>query len=98
MAPFMTEELWREVLGGEGSVHQQRWPEADPQLSREETVTLVVQVNGKVRDRFEVATDISEEECVRLARGSERVGRALGDRDVARVITRPPRLVNLVTT
>jgi leucyl-tRNA synthetase len=98
MAPFMTEELWREVLGGEGSVHQQRWPEADPELSREETVTLVVQVDGKVRDRFEVATDVSEEECVRLARGSERARRALGDREVARVVARPPRLVNLVTT
>jgi leucyl-tRNA synthetase len=78
-------------------VHDQRWPEADLELSREETVTLVVQVDGKVRDRFDVSTDISEEECVRLARESERVSRALGDRKVARVIARPPRLVNLVT-
>jgi leucyl-tRNA synthetase len=97
MAPFITEELWREVLGNERSVHAQRWPEADPELSREETVTLVVQVDGKVRDRFDVAIDISEEECVRLARESERVTRALAGREVARVIARPPRLVNLVT-
>jgi len=97
MAPFMTEELWREVLGNEGSVHSQRWPEADPELSLEETLTLVVQVDGKVRDRIDVSVDISEEECVRLARESERVSRALAGRDVVRVIARPPRLVNLVT-
>jgi leucyl-tRNA synthetase len=97
MAPFIAEELWREVLGGEGSVHHQGWPEADLDLAREETVTLVVQVDGRVRDRIEVPDDLSEDDCVRLAKESERVRRALADHEVARVIARPPRLVNLVT-
>ena len=97
LAPFIAEELWHEPLGGEGSVHMQRWPEADPQLAAEDTVTLVVQVDGKLRDTIEVAPDISAEEAERLARKSSRAARAVGDRQVVRVIARPPRLVNLVT-
>jgi leucyl-tRNA synthetase len=97
MAPFITEELWREVLGGSGSVHREAWPGFDRELAREETVTMVVQIDGKVRDRIDVDPGVSEEEAVRLARESEKARRALGDRDVARVVARPPRLVNLVT-
>jgi leucyl-tRNA synthetase len=97
MAPFIAEELWQETLGGKGSVHRQLWPSFDPELVRDETVTLVVQVDGKVRDRIEVRVDASEEVCVRLAQESERARRALGDRQVARIVARPPRLVNLVT-
>jgi leucyl-tRNA synthetase len=97
MAPFITEELWRNVLGGEGSVHMQSWPGFDPELTREERVTLVVQVDGKVRDTLEVPADVSEEDAERLARESEKARRAIGDRDVVRVIVRPPKLVNLVT-
>jgi leucyl-tRNA synthetase len=97
MAPFIAEELWRTVLGSEGSVHRSDWPAFDPDLAREETVTLVIQVDGRVRDRVEVPPDVTEEEAERLARKSERVRRIIGDRQVARVIVRPPKLVNLVT-
>jgi leucyl-tRNA synthetase len=97
LAPFIAEELWREVLGGQESVHRQSWPDFDPELTREDTVTLVVQVDGKVRARLEVAPDVSEEEAERLARESENARRAVGDRQVVRVVARPPKLVNLVT-
>ena len=97
MAPFITEELWREVLGERGSVHRAEWPDYDEDLAREETVTMVVQVDGRVRDKVEVDPGISEDDAERLARASEKAMRALGDRDVGRVIARPPRLVNLVT-
>jgi leucyl-tRNA synthetase len=97
MAPFITEELWREVLGEPGSVHHAEWPEYDEDLAREETVTMVVQVDGRVRDTVEVDPAISEDDAESLARASEKARRALGDRDVGRVIVRPPRLVNLVT-
>jgi leucyl-tRNA synthetase len=97
MAPFITEELWRNALGGEGSVHRESWPEFDEDLAREDRVTLVVQVDGKVRDTLEVPVDVSGEEAERLARESEKAGRAIGDREVVRVIARPPKLVNLVT-
>ncbi len=97
MAPFVTEELWRNVLRGEGSVHRQPWPAFDEELAREEEITLVCQVDGKVRDTIQVPSTASEEDVVRLARESEKVLRAVGDRDVVRVVARPPRLVNLVT-
>jgi len=97
MAPFIAEELWREVLGGKGSVHRRAWPTFDPDLTREQTVTLVVQVDGKVRDRIEVDPSIGPEEAERLARESANARRAVGERGVAQVIARPPKLVNLVT-
>jgi leucyl-tRNA synthetase len=97
LAPFITEELWRKVLGGRDSVHRQRWPAFDPDLAREDTVTLVVQVDGRVRDRLDVPAEISEEDTERLARESDNARRAIGERQVVRVVARPPRLVNLVT-
>jgi len=97
VAPFIAEELWRETLGHPGSVHRERWPEHDEALARLERVTLVVQVDGRVRDRIEVEPDISEEEAVRLALASENARRFLDGGEPARIVPRPPRLVNLVT-
>jgi leucyl-tRNA synthetase len=97
LAPFITEELWRGVLGKGTSVHLSPWPEFDPDLVRRERTTCVLQVDGKVRDRVEVATDASEDELRELAMASEKVRAALGERPVARVVVVPPKLVNLVT-
>jgi leucyl-tRNA synthetase len=96
LAPFVTEELWR-VLGNTGSVHVAAWPGFDAALVRSERVTCVVQVDGKVRDRIEVAPDAAEADLRVLAMASERVRAALGGRPVARVVVVPPKLVNLVT-
>jgi leucyl-tRNA synthetase len=92
----VTEELWR-VLGGSSSVHRQAWPGFDADLVRSERVTCVVQVDGKVRDRIEVAPEATEDNLHELALASERVRTALADRQVARVVVVPPKLVNLVT-
>jgi leucyl-tRNA synthetase len=97
LAPFVTEELWRGVLAKPASVHLESWPAYDDALVRAERVTLVVQVDGKVRDRIEVAPDATEDELRDLAMASERVRTALGDRQVSRVVVVPPKLVNLVT-
>jgi leucyl-tRNA synthetase len=96
IAPYMTEELW-ERLGGDGSIHDRRWPQADPVLATVERATLIVQVDSKVRDRIEVPADISEEEAIAAARASEKLQAALGNTEPVRVIARPPRLVNFVT-
>ena len=98
LAPFASEELWREVLANTTSVHLASWPSFDQALARDETVTLVVQVDGKVRDRFEVTADADEQTCRELALASEKARRALDGREIAKVIVRPPRLVNLVTS
>jgi leucyl-tRNA synthetase len=95
IAPHISEELW-ERIGGPYSVHQQPWPEADAELAREDDLTLVVQVNGKVRDRIRVPTDISEERAKELALASEQVRRHLDGKDPRRVIYVPGKLVNIV--
>ena len=98
MAPHIGDELWREVLGHpENVVTGARWPEWDEALAREEEVVLVVQVDGRVRDRITVGSNASEEECRRAALQSVRARAALNGREIDRVIVRPPRLVNLVT-
>jgi leucyl-tRNA synthetase len=97
LAPFTAEELWRVELGHPESVHRSAWPTYDPDLARDERVTLVLQVDGKVRDRVEVDPDVSEEACRALALGSEGVQRAIGSRAIARLVVRAPRLVNVVT-
>ncbi|MGI8643035.1 MAG: leucine--tRNA ligase [Thermomicrobiales bacterium] len=93
--PFVAEELW-EALGKPYSVHDQSWPEADESLSVVEEVELVVQVNGKVRDRVSVATDLSEADARNLALGLERIKSELNDRAPRKVIHVPNRLVNIV--
>ena len=72
------------------------WPAADPALLVEETVTCVVQVNGKVRDRLEVPPDIGEDELRELALAAPGACRALDGRGVRTVVVRPPKLVNIV--
>jgi leucyl-tRNA synthetase len=97
LAPFLAEELWRGVLGNPDSVHRSAWPTFDPELAALERVTLVVQVDGRVRDRIEVPASASGEDCRELALASDNARRAVDGREVRQVIVRPPRLVNLVT-
>jgi len=94
-ASHIAEELW-ERLGYEG-LWTEPWPEADLALLEQETVEVVVQVNGRIRDRLRVSPDIPEEELVALARASERVQSYLDGRDVSRTFVVPGRLVNFVT-
>ncbi len=95
-APFIAEELWAR-RGGAYSVHTQPWPSYDPELAKAEEVTLVVQVDGKVRDRLTVAVGLSEDQARAVALASEKTRAAIGDRKIARVIVVPDRLVNVVT-
>ena len=95
-APFTAEEMW-ERLGYEPSVAFAGWRKADPALLVEETVTCVVQVDGKVRDRLQVSARIDGSELEELAKASENVQRAVGGREIAKVIVRAPQLVNIAT-
>jgi leucyl-tRNA synthetase len=95
MAPHVSAELWERRHGDR--LHARPWPEFDPALVAEETVTMVVQVNGKVRDRLEVPATIGEAEARAAALGSHRVVDALHGIEPARVVVRVPRLVNVVT-
>ena len=97
VTPFLAEEIW-EHIGESFSVHQQPWPEFDPDLAAEETITLVVQVNGRLRDRIEVPADISEDDAKSRALASDRATSFTADKQVRRVIYVPGRLVNIVAT
>jgi leucyl-tRNA synthetase len=94
-APHIAEELWNQ-RGGEFSVHQQRWPVYDPAFTADESVTLIVQVNGKVRDRIIVPADIDDEQARQQALACDRVQRYLNGQSPKRVIIVPGRLVNIV--
>jgi leucyl-tRNA synthetase len=96
-APHIAEELWARV-GGPYSVHQQDWPRWEESITDVETVTLVVQVDGKVRDRLTVPAGITKAEAKERAEGRESIRRHLSGRRTSRVIYVPDRLVNLVTT
>jgi len=93
-APHLGAEVWERLDGGR--VWDEPWPQADPALLAGDTVTLVVQVNGKLRDRIEAAADAGEEELLALARASEKVRRHLDGKDVVKEIVVPGKLVNLV--
>jgi leucyl-tRNA synthetase len=95
-APYSAEECW-ELLGHEPSVARAGWPAADPALLVQETVTCVVQVDGKVRDRLEVPAGIGEDELRGLALAAPGAERALAGRGVRTVIVRAPKLVNIVS-
>jgi leucyl-tRNA synthetase len=95
-APYITEELW-ERRGGKGSVHRQSWPTYDAAVAAAEQVTLVVQVDGKVRDRIEAAAGVSEEAARELAAASPKVKAALDGREIDKTFFVPDRLVNIVT-
>ena len=94
-APHMTEELWV-GLGYPYSIHRQAWPVWDKELAADEEVTLVVQVNGKLRDKLTVPVDISEDETIKLAFAQERIQGYVAGKSVAKTIYVPGKLLNIV--
>jgi leucyl-tRNA synthetase len=95
VTPHIAEELWA-YLGKPYSIHLQRWPKVDLAAAAEELITLIVQVNGKLRDRIMVPVDIGEEEAKKLALESEAVKKFLEGKPPRKVIVVPRRLVNIV--
>ncbi len=94
-APHIGEEMW-ERLGGDKSVFEQNWPEWDEKLLMRNTVTIVVQINGKIRDKLEVQKDETRETLQELALASGRIPELIGDQTVRKVIVVPNKLVNIV--
>lgn len=94
-APHIAEELWQ-GLGGRESVHLEKWPAYDPEALVTEEVTMVIQVNGKVRDRMQVPAGLPEEKIKELALKRQRVADLLAGQEVVKVIVVPDKLVNVV--
>ena len=95
LAPHITEELWH-ITGHNDSIHDSVWPVYDEAMTRDETFTLVVQVNGKVRDRVEVSSAISEAEARQMAISNQKAAAFIGDNTIQKIIYVPGKLVNIV--
>ncbi len=94
-APHIAEELWA-MLGKEGSVHRSEWPVHDPELLTADTVTVVVQINGKVRAELSLPSGSNEADVVELAHKNEKTAQYLGDNPIRKTIYVPDKLVNFV--
>ena len=95
VAPYTAEDMWA-LLGHEPSVSRSNWLVVDESLLVEDKITVIAQVQGKLRDRFEVPADISDEDLEEVARNSENVQRAIGDQEIRKVIVVKGKLVNFV--
>ena len=95
VAPYVAEEMW-EVLGQSPSVANSTWPTADSSLIVDDAVTMVVQIQGKVRAKLVVPADITEDDALSLAMDDDSVRRSLAGRNVVKVIARLPKMLSLV--
>ena len=95
MMPHLAEEMW-EMLGGSGLLADQRWPKADPELTRDEQVTIAVQVNGKLRSTLDIPRDSETEAVERAALALPHVLRWLEGRPPRKVIVVPNRIINIL--
>jgi leucyl-tRNA synthetase len=95
ITPFLAEELW-EMVGAKGSVHKQSWPTWDEKALIESTVTLPVQVNGKLRDQIELPADVDQDSARKAAEASEKVQKYLEGKQVVKFIFVPKRMISFV--
>ena len=95
IAPHITEELWNK-LGKEGSIHNQAWPTVNKESLVADSVEVVFQVNGKVRDKAQVASGLPKDELEKMALASDRVQKFMDGKDPMKVIVVPNKLVNIV--
>ncbi|MEA1997405.1 MAG: class I tRNA ligase family protein, partial [Gemmatimonadota bacterium] len=95
-APHMAEELWQETLGRKESVFSGPWPSYDPMVLERDTVTVVIQVNGKLRSQIEVTRDLPKDEVLSLAKADEKASRHIGGKTVRKEIYVPNKIVNIV--
>ena len=93
--PHITSELW-EMIGREDSIHDQKWPQWDEEALVKDQVEIVVQVNGKLRDRLMISTQATKEEIEKAALGLDKIQELTSAKDIVKVIVVPKRLVNIV--
>ena len=91
----MSEEIWHE-LGHEKSIHEEKWCEWDESLAKASKITLVVQINGKVKDKVEVDESINDEELKRAALSTDKIKELMLGKEIVKTIVVPKKLVNIV--
>ena len=95
VAVHLTEEAWHE-LGGTGSIHEQPWCKWDENLAKSSSITLVVQVNGKVKDKIDVDAGLSQDEMKQVALDSPKIKAQVEGKTIVKTIVVPGKLVNIV--
>lgn len=95
LAPHITEELWY-LMGKEDSIHKASWPLYEAEALKEDLINIVVQVNGKIRDRLDVDPDLDGDGLKALIMSNEKIAQWIGDKNIVKVITVPKKLVNIV--
>ncbi len=95
VAVFMSEEIYQ-TLGGKGSIHEQKWPSADESKMQKDNIVLIVQVNGKIRDKIETTSGQTKDDLIALAQKSERTKPFLSGKTVVKTIVVPDKIVNIV--
>ena len=95
-APHMCEELWERTVGKE-SVFCESWPSYDEETAKEEEITLIIQINGKLRQKLTVSVDLPQDELEKIAIGNERIKQLVEGKEIKKVIVVPGKLVNIVT-
>ncbi len=95
MTPFIAEELWR-LLGNDSAVLKQKWPQADQSALKRDEITIVIQVNGKLRDQLVVPTDVARDKATLENMAMQKIKDRLGGKSLRKVIVVPGRLVNFV--
>ena len=95
MAPHIAEEIWQR-LGHKKSIFFEKWPKYDKKLIREEIITLIVQVNGKVRDKMEIDASVSEAEAKKLTLERGKVKKWIEGKEIKKIIFVPGKLINIV--
>jgi leucyl-tRNA synthetase len=96
-APYITEELWHQ-LGHQKSIHTSIWPTFDPEAIRPNTLTIPIQVNGRVRDHITISSDTPENEIKQLAIATNQIQRFTANQNILKIIYVPGRIVNIVTS
>jgi len=105
LAPHLSEEIWHRLNNisinqpnqhKSASIFFEKWPKYEPKLIKEETITLVIQINGRVRDKIEVEASFSEEEAKKLTLEREKVKKWIEDKEVKKIIFVPGKLINIV--
>jgi leucyl-tRNA synthetase len=94
-APLIVEELWHQT-GRKNSIHFESWPKYDVAKLKKEIFELVIQINGKVKDKIEVSVETNEEELKKIALSRPKIKNILGDKTTLRIVVVPRRLVNIV--
>ena len=97
MVSHICEEIWQK-LGQKKSIFFEKWPKYDEKLVKEEMITLIIQVNGKVRDKIELEADISEKEAKELAISRQKVKKWIEEKEIKKTIFVPGKLINIVVS